>query len=137
MPRGAVILYGCLMGYGGKVIASHNLGGSLEEDADRFSNAVTSVLDFVERTYPSSQPEPFEVLDHGAVRVLVEKGRYCMLILIIEGKEDEALREGIREILERFEARNGAGLAQDALGHRIRRDGRDSLSMAANLMKVF
>ncbi|MFQ5552640.1 MAG: hypothetical protein ACE5EW_02855 [Thermoplasmata archaeon] len=137
MSRGAVILYGCLVGYGRQVIASHNPRGSSGEVADQLSNAVESILDFVERTYPSAQREPFEVLDHGGVRVLVEKGQFCMLILVIEGREDEALREGIREILERFEARNGSGLARGALGNRIRRDGQDSLSMAANLTKVF
>ena len=137
MPQGAAILYGCLMGYGGQVIASHDLGSPLVENGDRLSGAVESIVDFVERTYPSSRREPFEALDHGPVRVLVDRGSFCMLILIIEGHEDEALREGMRQILEGFEERNGSDLEEGTFGKRTRRDGRDALATASNLMKVF
>lgn len=119
------------------MIASRSLGSSLVEDGDRLSYALEGILEFVEQAYPSARWEPFEALDHGPVRVLVEKGRFCMLVLVIEGKDDEALREGMHEILEQFEERNKTELAQGALGRRLRRDGRDSLSTASNLMKVF
>jgi hypothetical protein len=137
MPQGAAILYGCLMGYGGQLIASHDLGSPLVENGDRLSGAVESIVDFVERTYPTSLSEPFEALDHGPVRVLVDKGTFCMLILIIEGHEDEALREGMRQILEGFEERNEADLAAGVFGSRVRSDGRNALAAASNLMKVF
>ncbi len=137
MPQGAPILYGSLMVYGGQVIASHNLGNPLVENGDRLSTAMGSILDFVERAYPTTQSEPFESLDHGPIRVLVDRGKFCMLILIVEGHEDERLRQRMREILEGFEERNGTDLKGGAIGSRMRKDGQDTLSTAANLMKVF
>lgn len=137
MLPGAAILYGCLMGYGGQLIASRSLGNRLEGDGDRLSTALQAILNFVEQAYPSAGQTPFEALDHGPVRVLVEKGQFCMLILVIEGREDEALRGGMQEILERFEERNEPALARGALGGHVRQDGRESLSIASNLMKVF
>ena len=137
MPQGAPILYGCFMGYEGQMIASHNLGSPLVENGDRLSTAMASILEFVERSYPTTQREPFEALDHGPIRVLVDKGKFCMLILIVEGHEDEGLRQGMREILEGFEERNGSDLEAGAIGGRMRKDGQDTLFTAANLMKVF
>ncbi|MEE9593758.1 MAG: hypothetical protein V3W28_09280 [Thermoplasmata archaeon] len=137
MPPGSAILYSCLMGYGGDLIASRSLENRLEGDGDRLSIALQTILNFVERAYPSSGQTPFEALDHGPVRVLVEKGKFCLLILVIEGKEDEALREGMHEILARFEERNEPDLAEGTLRGRLRRDGQESLSTASNLMKVF
>ncbi len=135
--RGAAILYGCLLRYGGPLLASHSLGSPLVENGDRFSSAMESILEFVERSYPISRREPFEALDHGPVRVLVDKGRFYMLIVIVEGHEDDALREGMWEILGGFEERNESDLAEGAFGSRMRRDGRDALAAASNLMKVF
>ena len=137
MPQRAAILYGCLMRYGGQLIASHNLGSPLAENGDRLSRSMESILEFVERSYPISPRESFEALDHGTVRVLVNRGKFCLLIVIIEGHEDDALREGMREILEGFEERNELDLAEGAVGSRMRRDGRDALAAASNLMKVF
>jgi hypothetical protein len=136
MLPGSAVLYGCLMGYGGALIASRSLGVRLGGDGDRLSTALQTILNFVERAYPSSGQTPFEALDHGPVRVLVEKGQFCMLILVIEGREDEALREGMHEIIARFEERNQLDLAEGTLRGRLRRDGQESLSTASNLMKV-
>ncbi|MCJ2531995.1 MAG: hypothetical protein LN413_06835 [Candidatus Thermoplasmatota archaeon] len=137
MPQSAPILYGCLMGYGGQVIVSHNLGSPLVEDGDRLSTAMAPILEFVERSYPTTQSELFEALDHGPIRVLAHKGKFCTLILIVEGHEDEGLRQGMQEILERFEERNESDLREGAIGGRMRKDGQDTISIATNLMKVF
>ena len=82
-----------------------------------------SILEFVERSHPISRHEPFEALDYGPVRVLMNKGNFSMLIVNIEGHEDDALREGLREILEGFEERNESDLAEGAVRSRMRRDG--------------
>ncbi|MFQ5918428.1 MAG: hypothetical protein ACE5I4_00090 [Thermoplasmata archaeon] len=119
------------------MIASHNLGSPLVENGDRLSGAMESILGFVEQTSPSSRREPFKALDHGPVRILAQKGTFCMLILIIVGHEDEALRQGMRQILNGFEDRNGSDLAAAAFGSRTQRDGRDALATVSNLMKVF
>lgn len=137
MPPGAVILYGCLMGYGGQVIASRSVGRSFGEDGDRLSNALEGILTFVDEAYPASSREPFEALDHGPVRILMERGRFSMLILVIQGREDSGLREGMREILERFEERNEAPLGQGDYGPQLRQDGHDSLTTASHLTNVF
>lgn len=137
MPKWTTILYGCLTAYGGEVIASHSIGSSLEADGDRLPYTLEAILKFVDRAYPSTHWEPFEALDHGPVRILIEKGRFTMLILVIEGQEDTALREGMREILQRFEDRNEAGLGRGTLDRRLREDGQNSLATASNLIKVF
>ena len=137
MPQGAVVLYGCLMGYGGRVIASHDLGSRLVENGDQLSSALESILEFVERTSPTTPATRFEALDHGPIRVLVDKGIHSMLILIIEGQEDEALRQRMRQILQGFDGRYATDLAEGDLGRRLRRDGRDAIATAANLTKVF
>ncbi len=136
MPQGAPILDGCFMGCGGQVIASHNLGSPWVETGDCLSTAMASILEFVERSYPTTQREPFEPLDHGPSRVLVDAGKFCMLILIVEGHEDEGLRQGMREILEGCEERHGSDLREGATGGRMRKDGQDTPSTAASPMKV-
>lgn len=137
MRRRAAILYGCLMGYGGQVIASRSVGTPLVEDGDRLSHALEGILAFIERAYPSSERQPFEALDHGPVRVLVERGRFCMLILVVDSHEDASLRQGMREILASFEERNEASLREGTYDRRLTKDGRESLTTVSNLVKVF
>ncbi|MEE9163442.1 MAG: hypothetical protein V3U17_01420 [Thermoplasmata archaeon] len=67
----------------------------------------------------------------------MDKGKFCMLILIVEGHEAEGLHQGMREILEGSEERHGSDLKEGAPGGRMRKDGQDTLSTAANPMKVF
>jgi hypothetical protein len=105
------ILQAFLVYRGGTLIASRSRKGKPSVDSDVFTAVLEALQQFMHRSFPLLGPGWLGAIDHGDVKILVERGEHCFLALVTAGPEHDILRGEMRDALSRFEARNRAALA--------------------------
>ncbi|MEE9601328.1 MAG: hypothetical protein V3W22_06495 [Thermoplasmata archaeon] len=131
------IIHVFLVYIGGSLIASRSLEGQTVPDEDIFSAVLEAIQRFVKITIPAFGKGWLDAIDHGTLKILLERGKYCFLVLVTTGNQDDQLRGEVRDVLRRFEERNVEGLEQwngdpdTLMGHG------DVVSFFFDLKKVF
>jgi len=91
-------------------------------DADSFSATLDVIQNFMRTSFPTLRGKWLKSIRHGDYTLVMERGRYAFLTLVITGAENDQLRREIIGQLEAFEQKNGPtlenwrGLAKDAQG---------------------
>ncbi|MCJ2520643.1 MAG: hypothetical protein LN412_06845, partial [Candidatus Thermoplasmatota archaeon] len=106
------IIHVFLVYIGGSLIASRSLEGQTVPDEDIFSAVLEAIQRFVKITIPAFGKGWLDAIDHGTLKILLERGKYCFLVLVTTGNQDDQLRGEVRDVLRRFEERNVEGLEQ-------------------------
>ena len=96
----------------GTLIASKISRGDAEIDKDLFSATLDVIQNFMRTSFPILKGTSLRTIEHGEYRVLIERGRYCYLTVVLSGEENDLLRRHMRDALLEFEARNQEILAK-------------------------
>lgn len=97
---GAYIVY-----ENGTLIASKT---SFEEqvDNDIFSATLDAIQTFMKTSFPYLLGKTLKRIEHGDVKILIERGRHSYLSLVIRGDDTDTLWTRMKELVENFEAAN-------------------------------
>lgn len=131
------VLHAFLVYHGGSLIASRSLTVNPALDEDIFSAVLEAIQRFIKVTFPGLSTGWLDAIDHGDLKILLERGRHCFLVLVTTGREDDLLRGEMKDVLSRFEERNAgrledwSGDPQDLVG------AREVVNLFFDLSKVF
>ncbi|MFQ5918611.1 MAG: hypothetical protein ACE5I4_01030 [Thermoplasmata archaeon] len=75
-------------------------------DEDIFGATLDAIQTFMRTSFPALLGKSLRRIEHGDVKILVERGRYCYLATIIEGEDTDTLWITMKESVERFERSN-------------------------------
>jgi hypothetical protein len=73
-------------------------------------------------SFPILKGTSLRTIEHGDYRILIERGRYCYLTVVLVGEENDLLRRQMRDALLEFESLNQKilmrwkGVTTDAVG---------------------
>jgi hypothetical protein len=103
----AFLIYedGTLMGSRGKE------GNHQEVDDDIFGATLDAIQSFMKTSFPFLVGKWLRTIEHGDIKIIIERGQHCYLALIIRGPESDILRRQMIEALRRFEEENREVLA--------------------------
>lgn len=102
---GAYIIY-----VNGTLMASKTSYEDKSVDEDIFSATLDAIQTFMSRSFPYLFGKSLRRIEHGEVKILIERGRYSYLALVIEGEDTDTLWVRMRELVEEFELTNMAEL---------------------------
>ena len=91
-------------------------------DADAFSATLDVIQNFMRTSFPTLRGKWLKSIRHGDYTLVMERGQFTYLTLVIGGQENDQLRRKAIETLDRFEQTNRAvleswrGMAKDAQG---------------------
>ncbi len=91
-------------------------------DADSFSATLDVIQNFMRTSFPTLRGKWLKSIRHGDYTLVMERGRYTFLTLVLGGEENDQLRRRIIEALTRFEDTNQEvlerwrGVSKDARG---------------------
>ncbi len=106
----------------GTLVGSASRGGTAEIDRDLFSATLDVIQNFMRTSFPIFAGKSLKTIAHGDLKILLERGKYCYLAVVLEGEENDLLRRQMRDELLEFEERNRLALAkwrgvqEDAVG---------------------
>ena len=106
----------------GTLISSKIVRGEAELDKDIFSATLDVIQNFMRTSFPILKGTSLRTIEHGDYRILIERGRYCYLTVVLMGEENDLLRRQMRDALLDFESRNQQalvgwkGVTSDAVG---------------------
>jgi hypothetical protein len=100
------ILHGMIVYRGGKLIASASSGAHVGVDQDVMTGMLDAIQSFVRRSFPLVEDGDLKAIEQADLRLIVEKGRFCYLVLVILGREDDTLRNRMVNAVRRFEIDN-------------------------------
>ncbi len=98
-------------------------------DDDLFSATLDVIQNFMRTSFPFLKGTFLRTIEHGNLRILIERGRYSYLTLLIEGLEESGFRNRMRQELQEFETKN-AGILEQMM-RRIRQPTREAESPSA------
>ncbi len=90
----------------GTLIASRTNFPAETVDEDIFGATLDAIQTFMRTSFPALLGKSLRRIEHGEVKILVERGRYCYLAAIIEGEDTDTLWITMKEAVERFERTN-------------------------------
>ncbi|MFQ5908843.1 MAG: hypothetical protein ACE5JE_08495 [Thermoplasmata archaeon] len=90
----------------GTLIASRTNFEDQAIDEDIFGATLDAIQTFMRTSFPTLLGKSLRRIEHGDVKILVERGRYCYLAAIIEGEDTDTLWITMKESVERFERTN-------------------------------
>ena len=91
-------------------------------DADSFSATLDVIQNFMRTSFPTLRGKWLKSIRHGDYTLVMERGQFTFLTLVLGGQENDQLRRKIIESLGRFEQTNyetlerWRGVAKDASG---------------------
>lgn len=106
----------------GTLIGSSSKMGATEIDRDLFSATLDVIQNFMRTSFPLFAGKSLKTIEHGELKILLERGKHCYLAVVLEGEESDLLRRQMRDELLGFEERNRAaltkwrGVQEDAVG---------------------
>lgn len=106
----------------GTLIASKTRLGERIVDTDLFSATLDVIQNFLRTSFPTLRGKWLKSIVHGDHTIVMERGRYAYLTVLLEGEESDLLRRQMRDMLLTFESRNREvlanwrGLPTDAVG---------------------
>ncbi|HYM40055.1 MAG TPA: hypothetical protein VEY12_07930, partial [Thermoplasmata archaeon] len=100
---------------GGLLIDSTDVWQEVGVDADLFGATLDTIQNFMQTSFPALGGPGLRSVAFGNRTLLIERGRYAYLIVVLAGQEDEALRWTLRDLLREFESKN-ADVLKDWMG---------------------
>lgn len=106
----------------GTLIASRVKSGEKIVDTDLFSATLDVIQNFMRTSFPGLRGKWLRTIAHGDHTIVMERGRYAYLTVLLEGEEADQLRRQMRDLLLEFESKNREvlakwrGLPSDAVG---------------------
>jgi hypothetical protein len=94
----------------GLLIDSSDVRREVGVDADLFGSTVDVIQKFIQTSFPTLGSSGVRSVAFGTRTLLIERGRYTYLLLLLAGQEDEILRWTLRDLLREFEGRNAEAL---------------------------
>jgi hypothetical protein len=98
-----------LMREDGTLIGSKSLFSTKSFDIEKLSRTLAVIQSYVKTSFPASSGDSLRTIDHGDTRILIEKGNFTFIALVLKGKENEFLRRQMRDALASFESWSGQG----------------------------
>lgn len=93
----------------GTILVSQAREGNPPLDGAILLDVLGVFHEFMERAFPLAGGW-VDAIEHGNVKILVERGQHCLLALVTAGRENDVLRGQMRDVLRGFEARNAQAL---------------------------
>ncbi|MEW6069632.1 MAG: hypothetical protein AB1485_03360, partial [Candidatus Thermoplasmatota archaeon] len=81
-------------------------------DSDVAAGMLTAVQDFLGTTLEAGKKKELNVLSYGGVKLLIEHGIYCYMVIVFSGYEIEAMRRQVIKVMHTIDERYGNVLAQ-------------------------
>ncbi len=75
-------------------------------DQDLLTGTLDVIQNFMQTSFPSLRDGFLKAVVHGEHRLVIERGRWVYLTLVLEGEETDQLRRQMRDALLAFEAKN-------------------------------
>ncbi|HLE45888.1 MAG TPA: hypothetical protein VI915_02720 [Thermoplasmata archaeon] len=106
----------------GTLIASRGREGAAGLDRDLFSATLDVIQNFMRTSFPFLRGTSLRTIEHGSYRILIERGKWCYLTVVLSGEENDLLRRQMRDLLREFEQTNAdilrrwRGIPADAPG---------------------
>lgn len=107
---GQEILHAFLIYHGGSLIAHRSLEGEAVPDEDIFSAVMEALQQALKASVPRLGRAWLDAIHQGGLKILMERGAYCFIVLVTTGREDDLLRGEMHDLLDRFERRNATAL---------------------------
>ncbi len=91
-------------------------------DADSFSATLDVIQNFMRTSFPTLRGKWLQSIRHGDYTLVMERGKYAALTLVLGGLENDQLRRHMQDVLIEYERRNmdvlarWRGVAADATG---------------------
>ena len=91
-------------------------------DADSFSATLDVIQNFMRTSFPTLRGKWLKSIRHGDYTLVMERGKYLCLTLVLGGAENDQLRRHMQDLLIQYERDNAAtlarwrGVATDAVG---------------------
>ncbi len=106
----------------GTLIISKSNFSEMKVDKDIFTATLDVIQNFMKTSFPYLSGKWLKTIDHGDMKILLERGKYTFLVVVIKGEENDILRRQMKDLLSTFEAKNAEklmhwrGISQDAQG---------------------
>ena len=106
----------------GTLIGSQTAPEERMIDPDAFSAMLDVIQNFMRTSFPTLRGRWLRSIRHGDYTLLIERGRFACLTLVLAGNENDQLRRDMIEHLEEFERKNDRtlerwrGVSSDAEG---------------------
>ena len=104
--KGAFVIY-----RDGTLIGSETAPGEEIIDQDLFSATLDVIQNFMRTSFPTLRGSWLRTITHGEYTLVLERGRYTYIVLVIHGQENDQLRRLMRDQLIAFEGDNQSVLA--------------------------
>jgi len=104
----------------GTLIVSRSSMTEMKVDKDIFSATLDVIQNFMRTSFPSLGGKWLTKIEQKDLKILIERGKFTFLALVIKGEENDILRRQMKDILATFETKNGEslthwrGIAQEA-----------------------
>jgi len=91
-------------------------------DRDIFTATLDVIQNFMKTSFPYLSGKWLRSIDHGDTKILLERGKFTFLVVVIKGEDNDILRRQMKDLLSTFEAKNSEklmhwrGISQDAQG---------------------
>jgi len=99
-----------LMYEDGTIIQSKSTSPRDSMESDLLPKTLDIVQSFVRTSFPLISGRWLKAIDHGDMRIVVERGEHTCLALVLAGRENELLRRQMRDVLIAFESKNNLNL---------------------------
>ncbi len=94
----------------GTLIASVSKAEGTAVDQDIFTATLDAIQTFMRTSFPVLRGKWLKTIEHGDVKILLERGQTVYLAVIISGEENDELRRMMRDALNALEIQNSATL---------------------------
>lgn len=106
----------------GTLISSYAKEPGTSVDQDLFSATLDVIQNFMRTSFPILKGTSLRTIEHGDLRIIIERGRRCYLTVVLEGEENDLLRRQMRDEVLAFEnanvnvLRSWRGIPEEAVG---------------------
>ncbi len=90
----------------GTLIGSKVRPGEKVVDEDLFGATLDVIQNFMRTSFPILRGKSLSAITHGNYTLVMERGRYAYITVVLEGEESDQLRRQMRDLLLNFEAEN-------------------------------
>ncbi len=90
----------------GTLIGSKVRPGEKVVDEDLFGATLDVIQNFMRTSFPILRGKSLSAITHGSYTLIMERGRYAYITVVLEGEESDQLRRQMRDLLLNFEAEN-------------------------------
>ncbi len=90
----------------GTLIASVSRSDETAVDKDIFAATLDAIQSYMRTSFPLLRGKWLKTIEHGAVKILLERGRNVYLAVVLSGAENDLIRRIMKDIVTRIETQN-------------------------------